>query len=77
MKKIIILIVVMVAVSNLFPQNDYNARFQQLKIKYTLKKDGSQVYDYYHRVKLLNTTRGFGESFIKYNPEFQKLEVLN
>ncbi|MEN8154822.1 MAG: DUF3857 domain-containing protein [Acidobacteriota bacterium] len=77
MKKIIILIIILTAVFYVYPVNDYNARYLDLEIKYTLKNDGTQVFDYFHRVKLLNSTRGFGESFIKYNPEFQKLDVIS
>ncbi len=77
MKKIIILILIFAAVTCLYPLHDFNARYLEVDIKYTLKEDGTQIFDYFHRVKLLNATRGFGESFIKYNPDFQKLEVIS
>jgi len=78
MKKAIIPILIFVAaVTCMYATYDFNARYLEINVKYTLESDGSQIYDYFHRVKLLNSTRGFGESFIKYNPEFQKLVVIS
>jgi len=77
MKKAIIPVFIFVAVVTcVYSMHDFNARYLEVNVTYTLKTDGTQIYDYFHRVKLLNSTRGFGESFIKYNPEFQKLEVI-
>ncbi len=66
----------LVAVSSL-PSCD--ARYLNLSITYTLNSDGSWEMEYHHRVKL-NTyyavNRDMGETFIVYNPDFQKLEIL-
>ncbi len=77
MKKIIILVLIFASVTYLYPLHSFNARYLELDIKYTLEKDGTQIFDYFHRVKLLNSTRGYGESFIKYNPDFQRLEIIS
>jgi hypothetical protein len=78
MRKVIPAILIFVAVVTcVYSVHDFNARYLEIDIKYTLKSDGTQIYDYFHRVELLNSTRGLGESFIKYNPKFQKLEVIS
>jgi hypothetical protein len=57
----------------------YDARYLNLAITYTLNADGSWDMEYQHQVRLdtyYAVTRAFGETFIVYNPDFQKLEVL-
>lgn len=61
MKKLIILILIFAAVTCLYPLHNFNARYLELDIKYTLKENGTQIFEYFHRVKLLNATRGYGE----------------
>ena len=57
----------------------YDARFLNLTINYTLNADGSWVKEVSQRVRL-NTyyafNRALGETFIPYNPDFQKLEII-
>ncbi len=57
----------------------HDARFLNLEIAYQLNGDGSWVKEYRHQVRLdtyFAVNRALGETFIVYNPEFQKLEVL-
>lgn len=58
------------------PESD--ARYQNIVREYTLMPDGSQIFRYTHQLKYL-THRAFnslyGETFIVYNPDFQKLTV--
>lgn len=58
------------------PESD--ARYLNITREYQLLPDGSQVYRYSHQLKYL-THRAFhslyGETFIVYNPDFQKLKV--
>lgn len=57
---------------------DADAVFLNITKEYTLNQDGSIEFRYSHKVKLLTylaVNRYFGETFIVYNPEFQKLTV--
>ncbi|HAQ66133.1 MAG TPA: hypothetical protein DCR43_09825 [Bacteroidales bacterium] len=58
------------------PESD--ARYLNITREYQLMPDGSQVYRYTHQLKYL-THRAFhslyGETFIVYNPDFQKLKI--
>ena len=57
---------------------DADAVFINITKEYTLNSDGSTEFRYSHKVKLLTyltVNRYFGETFIVYNPEFQKLRV--
>ncbi|MBN2345849.1 MAG: DUF3857 domain-containing protein [Candidatus Aminicenantes bacterium] len=57
----------------------HDARFLSLKITYHLNLDGSWDREYHHRVRLdtyYAVNRALGETFILYNPDFQKLEIL-
>jgi hypothetical protein len=57
----------------------YDARFLSVEITYTLNADGSWVRDYHHTVRYdtyYAINRALGETFIVYDPGFQKLEVL-
>lgn len=56
-----------------------DARFLKIEITYHLQNDGSWDMEYRHLVRLdtyYAVTRAFGETFIVYNPDFQKLEIL-
>lgn len=59
--------------------SDFDAKYLKKNIIYKLNADGSSMIEYYSKVKLHTyraSNRLFGESFIKYNPDFQKLDVL-
>lgn len=54
------------------------AEFIQLKKDYILHNDGSQEFRCYKELKILTHTAmrsAYGETFIVYNPEFQKLKI--
>ncbi len=56
-----------------------DAVYEDLQHEYVLRADGSTLYTYSHRLRLLTPyafTRAYGESFISYNPDWQKLTVL-
>ena len=55
-----------------------DAVFLEINKVYTLKPDGSVHFEYSHKVKLLTyyaVNRYLGETFIAYNPKFQKLKI--
>ena len=57
----------------------HDARFLKMEISYQLNADGSWDMTYKHQVRLdtyYAFNRALGETFIVYNPDFQKLEVL-
>ncbi len=79
MKRLTIFCLAVLAVSSLFPLPTHDARFLNIEIAYRLNADGSWDKEYRHQVRLdtyYAVTRAFGETFIVYNPDFQKLEVL-
>ena len=56
----------------------YDAIYNYIIKEYTLSKEGSVDYHYSSSMKLLTHQafqRYFGESFIVYNPQFQRLKV--
>ena len=56
-----------------------DARFLSIEITYHLQSDGSWDMDYSHQVRLdtyYAVNRALGETFIVYNPDFQKLEIM-
>jgi hypothetical protein len=72
------IIILSAAVSG-FALTATDARFLNMEISYRLDNDGSSVMEYRHQVRLdtyLAVNRVFGETFIVYNPAFQKLEIL-
>ncbi|MCJ7525488.1 MAG: DUF3857 domain-containing protein [Candidatus Aminicenantes bacterium] len=80
MKRLTLFCLAFLAVWTLFALPAHDARFLSLEITYTLNADGSWVKDYRHQVRLdtyYAFNRALGETFIVYNPDFQKLEVLN
>lgn len=55
-----------------------DAEYLQLTKEYTLNRDGSISYHHSHQLKILSHFafhRLFGESFIVYNPQMQKLKI--
>ena len=56
-----------------------DARYLSLEVRYTLQNDGSWTQDVSRSIKLLSSASFndlFGESFLLYNPNFQKLTIL-
>ncbi|MCK5076997.1 MAG: DUF3857 domain-containing protein, partial [Calditrichia bacterium] len=55
-----------------------DAIYKNVLIEYQLNEDGSTTYHYSHQLKLLTNhafRRLYGETFIVYNPQYQKLTV--
>jgi len=66
-------------VASLFALPASDARFLNIQISYRLQNDGSWDMEYQHQVRLDSyyaVNRALGETFIVYNPDFQKLEIL-
>jgi hypothetical protein len=79
MKRLTIFCLALLAASFLFSLPTHDARFLKLEITYTLHADGSWEKEYHHQVRLdtyYAFNRALGETFIVYDPDFQKLEVL-
>ncbi len=76
MKRYILIFTAVIAVATLRAQSD--ATFSRIRETYTLHDDGSMDYNHYRELKY-NTQfaffRLFGETFVVYNPEFQKLVI--
>lgn len=56
-----------------------DAVYEDILHEYVLQPDGVVEYNYAHKMKLLTPfafTRAYGESFITYNPKWQKLVVM-
>ncbi|MCX6554316.1 MAG: DUF3857 domain-containing protein [Candidatus Aminicenantes bacterium] len=80
MKRLYIsIIIILSAAIALFALPATDARFLNIEIGYRLDSDGSWTMEYQHQVRLdtyLAVNRLLGETFIVYNPVFQKLEIL-
>jgi hypothetical protein len=80
MKRFIVFSVILLSAAALLislPASD--ARFLKIDITYHLQSDGSWDMEYRHQVRLdtyYAVNRALGETFIVYNPAFQKLEIL-
>ncbi len=80
-KTFVLFIILIVAnVLNIFAEIDNNcdAVFLNIKYEYILDNDGSWYLNYEHKVKLITSfavNRFYGESFIIYNPDWQKLTI--
>lgn len=64
---------------NTFTEDRADAVYDEIVHEYTMNADRSITYQYQHRLRLLTSfafTRQYGESFITYNPLFQKLDVI-
>lgn len=60
-------------------EKDADAVYENISVNVSLNNDGSVLYHYSHRLKLLTYYafhRQFGESFIVYHPKYQKLKIL-
>ena len=78
-KSIISLLIVFCFINGLAAQEENaDAFFLKQKKEFVLNTDGSMDYTYSHQLKLITymaSDRLYGESFIVYNPAFQKLSV--
>lgn len=62
-----------------YSEDNADAVYEHIYHEYTLNKDESVTYRYAHQLRLKTSfafTRQYGESFIIYNPQFQKLNVF-
>jgi len=76
MKKYIIILLTFWAAFSFAQKTD--AIFKNIKKEHILHTDGSIEFKYYKEVKLLSPyafNRLYGETFIVYNPDFQKLKI--
>ncbi len=79
MKRLTLFFLAVLAAWALFALPAHDARFLNVAITYELHEDGSWDMTYEHQVRLdtyYAFNRALGETFIVYNPDFQKLEVL-
>jgi hypothetical protein len=80
MKRLFVFFIILLSASALLislPATD--AHFLNIEVTYHLQSDGSWDMEYRHQVRLdtyYAVTRALGETFIIYNPDFQKLEIL-
>ncbi len=83
MKKLHLLYIFLVAIiisacQTELPDPDTDAVYKSITKIYELNEDGSVNYQYKHQLKYLTHfafNRAYGESFIVYNPEKQKLKI--
>ncbi len=79
MKRINLIIISLFCINLLFSQNENaDAIYEKLVKEYTLETDGSTNYREYKQLKLLthlSFNRLYGETFIIYNPDYQKLKI--
>ncbi len=74
-----LLVIILLFSSTIFSQAKEDAEYLYIKKQYKINQDGSWTFKYESKVKLytyLATRRFFGESFIVYNPKYQKLNIL-
>ncbi len=78
MKIVALLISIIFSISLNGQELTTDAVYEKISSEYTLNDDGSAVYHYYKKLRL-NThysfNRLYGETFIIYNPEYQKLTI--
>jgi hypothetical protein len=82
MKPIISSLIILLLLSGFHPaakaQENEDAVFLKMEKEYILNADGSWDYHYYKKLKLLTHmafNRLYGETFIVYNPAYQKLRI--
>ncbi len=78
MKKYIISIVLILFVSSTVISAETDAVFKKIKKEYTMHADGSLEYRYSKQLQLNSQyafNRMYGETFIIYNPDFQKVKI--
>lgn len=78
---VVFIIINIVSCKQNVTQNDYpdaDAVYLKISKEYTLNEDGSMDYHYTHKLKLFSYfafNSKYGETFVVYNPAFQKLKV--
>lgn len=75
---IIILFCSILALSLMAQKESFDAIYKKITKEYSLEKDGKMTYHYYKELRLntyMSFHRLFGETFIVYNPEYQKLTI--
>jgi len=78
MKKYIISFVIILLASTTLIAAETDAVFKKIKKEYIMHTDGSLEYRYSKELQLNSTyafNRMYGETFIVYNPDFQKLKI--
>jgi hypothetical protein len=81
MKKIfwLVLIICQLSIANCqLLEKNADAVYQYIKHEYILNQDGSTIYNYEHKLKLLTSfaiNRSYGETFVVYNPQWQSLKI--
>jgi len=79
MKRLTLFCLAVLTACSLFALPAHDARYLKVEISYQLNADGSWDMTHKHQVRLdtyYAVNRALGETFIVYNPDFQKLEVL-
>ncbi len=86
MKKSIIIFTLITIIIGLYScdklteeQKNADALYKKITKTYTLNEDGSTTYQYEHELDLnsyLSFNRLYGETFIKYNPEYQTIDTI-
>lgn len=78
MRNTIIYIVLAFLSIGVLKATETDAVFKKIKKEHIMHADGSIEYKYYKEVKLLSPyafNRLYGETFVVYNPDFQKLKI--
>jgi hypothetical protein len=79
MKRLTVLIAILLPVAaSLLALPATDARYLDIQVSYHMQNDGSWDMEYRHQVRLDSyyAVNRLGETFIVYNPDFQKLEIL-
>lgn len=79
MKRFTLFVLALLAAGSLLSAPVHDARFLRVSVSYQLNADGSWDMTCERQVRLdtyLAVNRALGETFIVYDPAFQKLEVL-
>lgn len=75
----LVMLLCLLPLSMMAQQDTTDAVYLERVHEYVLNTDGSTTFTYSHKLKLLTPyafSRAYGESFITYNPDWQKLEIL-
>ncbi len=78
MKIFVITFSILLSTAAVAQKPETDAVFEKITSEYTLHEDGSMEYHYYKKLKLnthFSFNRLYGETFIIYNPDFQKLTI--
>ncbi len=75
---VFLIAVISLGIQTAYAQDNADAVYESMEHTWELLQDGSTVYTYSHSLKYLTNyafTRAYGESFIIYDPNWQKLTV--